>query len=72
MLRLSDSSTRLKELKRSSRLSLRMPMPVSSFIAPDARILVVDDNSMNLMVVVKLLRDTKVKVDMAELMGFAR
>ena len=37
-----------------------------SFIAPDARILVVDDNSMNLMVVVKLLRDTKVKVDMAE------
>ncbi len=37
-----------------------------SFIAPDARILVVDDNSMNLMVVVKLLRETKVKVDMAE------
>lgn len=37
-----------------------------SFIAPDARILVVDDNSMNLMVVVKLLRDTKVKVDTVE------
>lgn len=37
-----------------------------SFIAPDAHILVVDDNSMNLMVVVKLLRDTKVKVDTAE------
>ena len=37
-----------------------------SFIAPDARILVVDDNSMNLMVAVKLLRDTKVKVDTAE------
>lgn len=37
-----------------------------SFIAPDARILVVDDNSMNLMVVVKLLRETKVKVDTAE------
>lgn len=37
-----------------------------SFIAPDARILVVDDNAMNLMVVVKLLRDTKVKVDTAE------
>ena len=37
-----------------------------SFIAPDARVLVVDDNSMNLMVVVKLLRDTKVKVDTAE------
>lgn len=37
-----------------------------SFIAPDARILVVDDNSMNLMVAVKLLRDTKVKTDTAE------
>lgn len=37
-----------------------------SFIAPDARILVVDDNSMNLLVAVKLLRDTKVKVDTAE------
>lgn len=37
-----------------------------SFIAPDARILVVDDNAMNLMVAVKLLRDTKVKVDTAE------
>ncbi|MCM1213015.1 MAG: DegV family EDD domain-containing protein [Lachnospiraceae bacterium] len=37
-----------------------------SFIAPDARILVVDDNAMNLMVAVKLLRDTKVQVDTAE------
>lgn len=37
-----------------------------TFIAPDARILVVDDNSMNLMVAVKLLRDTKVQVDTAE------
>lgn len=37
-----------------------------TFIAPDARILVVDDNSMNLMVAVKLLRDTKVRVDTAE------
>lgn len=37
-----------------------------SFVAPDARILVVDDNTMNLMVVVKLLRDTKVKVDTVE------
>lgn len=34
-----------------------------SFTAPDARVLVVDDNTMNLMVAVKLLRDTKVKVD---------
>lgn len=37
-----------------------------SFIAPDARILVVDDNSMNLLVIVKLLRDTKVQVDTVE------
>ena len=37
-----------------------------SFIAPDARILVVDDNNMNLMVAAKLLRDTRVKVDTAE------
>ncbi|MCR5059671.1 MAG: DegV family EDD domain-containing protein [Saccharofermentans sp.] len=33
------------------------------FEAPDARILVVDDNESNLLVVTKLLRDTKVKID---------
>ena len=33
------------------------------FEAPDARILVVDDNEANLMVVSKLLRGTKVKID---------
>ena len=33
------------------------------FEAPDARILVVDDNEANLMVVSKLLRDTKVVID---------
>ena len=48
-----------KQLNRRTRYQ-------QSFIAPDARILVVDDNSMNLMVAVKLLRDTKVKVDTAE------
>lgn len=37
-----------------------------SFLAPDARILVVDDNTMNLMVVTKLLRETKVHIDTAE------
>ncbi len=37
-----------------------------SFIAPDAKVLVVDDNDMNRMVVKKLLRGTEVKVDMAE------
>jgi DegV family protein with EDD domain len=35
------------------------------FEAPQARILVVDDNEANLMVVSKLLRDTKVRIDTA-------
>lgn len=35
------------------------------FIAPDARVLVVDDNDMNRMVAIKLLRGTKIKVDTA-------
>ena len=35
------------------------------FEAPDGRILVVDDNEANLMVVSKLLRDTKVRIDTA-------
>ena len=35
------------------------------FEAPDARILVVDDNASNLMVVSKLLRDTKVQIETA-------
>ncbi len=37
-----------------------------SFQAPKARVLVVDDNSMNRMVAVKLMRGTKVVVDTAE------
>ena len=36
-----------------------------TFEAPDARVLVVDDNEMNLMVATKLLRGTKVQVDTA-------
>lgn len=36
-----------------------------SFEAPDARVLVVDDNEMNLMVACKLLRATKVQIDTA-------
>ena len=36
-----------------------------SFEAPEARILVVDDNDMNRMVVEKLLRSTKLKIDKA-------
>lgn len=37
-----------------------------SFTAPDAKILVVDDNDMNRMVVAKLLRGTKMKVETVE------
>ncbi len=36
------------------------------FEAPDARVLVVDDNEMNLLVTKKLLRDTKIQVDLAK------
>ncbi len=36
-----------------------------SFLAPNARVLVVDDNSMNRMVATKLLRGTKIQVDTA-------
>lgn len=37
-----------------------------SFTAPDARVLVVDDNDMNRMVAIKLLRGTGIQVDTAE------
>jgi len=36
------------------------------FEAPDARVLVVDDNEMNLLVAKKLLRETKIQVDLAK------
>jgi DegV family protein with EDD domain len=36
------------------------------FEAPEARVLIVDDNEMNRMVAKKLLRDTKIQVDLAE------
>nr|MCR5432612.1 DegV family EDD domain-containing protein [Lachnospiraceae bacterium] len=38
---------------------------VSRFEAPDARVLAVDDNASNLLVVKKLLRDTRVQLDTA-------
>ncbi|MBR4904547.1 MAG: response regulator [Selenomonadaceae bacterium] len=41
-----------------------------AFIAPDAEILVVDDNEMNLLVAVNLLKGTKIKVDTA-ISGFS-
>lgn len=37
-----------------------------SFTAPDARVLVVDDNDMNLMVAVKMLRGTGIQVETAQ------
>ena len=37
----------------------------ASFTAPDARILIADDNEMNLAVFVSLLKDTKVRIDQA-------
>ncbi len=39
---------------------------LQSFEAPDARVLVVDDNSTNLLVVKKLLKDTKLTIDTVE------
>lgn len=47
--------------KLSNRQSYRQ-----SFLAPDAKVLVVDDNQMNRMVVKKLLRSTEVKVETVE------
>ncbi len=37
-----------------------------SFEAPDVKVLIVDDNEMNLMVAKKLLRETKVQIDIAK------
>ena len=37
----------------------------ASFVAPSARILIVDDNEMNVEVFVSLLKDTKVQIDKA-------
>ncbi len=48
-----------KQLNRRARYK-------QSFMAPDARVLVVDDNDMNRMVAVKLLRGTKVQVETVE------
>ncbi|MCR5249527.1 MAG: DegV family EDD domain-containing protein [Lachnospiraceae bacterium] len=38
----------------------------TKFEAPDARLLIVDDNSSNLLVATKLLRDTKIRIDTAK------
>ncbi len=50
----------------ASRSKVRDSEPYrQSFEAPDAHILVVDDNDMNLMVVKKLLAETKIQIDTA-------
>ena len=50
----------------ASRSKVRDSEPYrQSFEAPDAHILVVDDNEMNLMVVKKLLAETKIQIDTA-------
>lgn len=42
------------------------PVYKEKFIAPNAKVLVVDDNPMNLLVFKNLLKQTRVKIDMAE------
>ena len=50
----------------ASRAKLREDEPYrQSFEAPEAHILVVDDNEMNLLVVTKLLAETKIQIDAA-------
>ncbi len=46
--------------------SIRNKFRKTHFEAPNAKVLIVDDNSSNLLVATKLLRDTKVKIDTAE------
>ncbi len=58
--------TEVGDLKIESRHSMkRREHYKQSFEAPDAHILIVDDNEMNIKVVTKLLRDTKVNMDTA-------
>ena len=53
------------ELDLDARRSVSRSAYRARFEAPEANVLVVDDNSSNLLVVSKLLRDTKVQVDTA-------
>lgn len=52
------------EIESKHRMNERMAYH-QKFEAPDARVLVVDDNASNIMVVNKLLRDTKIQIDNA-------
>ncbi len=55
----------LGEFTLSSRIKSHDEQYKQSFEAPEAHILVVDDNEMNLMVVRKLLSETKIQIDTA-------
>lgn len=58
------SDKKIGDVNIDNRSSIRKQMTrMSKFVAPDARILVVDDNASNLLVISKLLRETNVKVD---------
>ena len=58
----SDTPINFKTVKE---VNHEMEAYHQSFEAPEAKVLIVDDNDMNRMVCRKLLRDTKVKVDLA-------
>ena len=60
---ISDNHLGEIDMKRSRGVHRKY---VQSFEAPEARVLVVDDTLANLMVVQKLLRETKVQLDTAE------
>jgi len=49
----------------SAKLSRKRQQYTKNFEAPEARVLVVDDNDMNLLVAKKLLRESAVKLDLA-------
>lgn len=59
-------NTPIGYVKFLSRSRVKTEKYRQSFEAPEARILIVDDNPMNSMVESKLLKETKIKVDIAE------
>lgn len=61
----SEAEIGVLDMENSHRMSGRLQYR-QSFEAPEAKILVVDDNAVNLLVVKKLLRDTKAQIDTAE------
>ncbi|MEE3468154.1 MAG: DegV family protein [Eubacterium sp.] len=61
---LSDTPIGALDTENSHRMRIREEYE-HSFEAPEARVLVVDDTAANVLVVTKLLRDTKVQIDTA-------